>query len=117
MCLHVYYNGIEEDNHLSCFIHLMPGDHDDTLEWPFRGEVTIELMNQQEDKNHHRNLIRYQSETNCRPNSDGLGIPYFISHTLLTSSSVYIKNDALYFRITVQVAEENEVKPWLVGAL
>ena len=32
---------------------LMKGDNDDSLTWPFTGIVTIELLNQLENKNYH----------------------------------------------------------------
>ena len=30
----------------------MRGEYDDNLEWPFRGEVTVQLLNQRNDVNH-----------------------------------------------------------------
>ena len=38
--------------HVSCYICLMTGQYDDTLEWPFQGKVTMELLNQMEGVNH-----------------------------------------------------------------
>ena len=59
LCLEVNPNGVDnedsdngedsdddENTHVSCFINLMPGEYDDILEWPFQGEVTVELLNQ-----------------------------------------------------------------------
>ena len=41
MCLSVYPNGYEEaqGNHISVFFHMMSGEFDDHLEWPFPGAI------------------------------------------------------------------------------
>ena len=121
-------NGTGKGTHLSCFTCLMPGEYDATLEWPFRGVVTVELLNQEEDNNHHSMTIVYEennffcSRVTEKPHGSGLGNPKFLSHTDLYNSPiavnspiVYIKNDTLYFRITV--ANKNKTKPWLAVAL
>ena len=54
MCLRVdtYGVGIGKDIHVSVFTCLMRGNFDSHLKWPFRGNVTIQLVNQLEDKKH-----------------------------------------------------------------
>ena len=44
MCLSVFANGVGkgEDSHVSVFANLMRGDFDDSLNWPFRGEIDVE---------------------------------------------------------------------------
>ena len=32
---------------------LMKGEHDDQLQWPFEGNLIIELLNWREDQGHH----------------------------------------------------------------
>ena len=46
--------GQYEGTHISVFAFLMKGEHDDELEFPFKGTITFELLNQLEDKNHHK---------------------------------------------------------------
>ena len=41
------------DTSVSVFVHLMQGKNDDNLPWPFTGTVTITLLNQLGDENHH----------------------------------------------------------------
>ena len=57
MCLGGVANGYDEGKgtHVSVHVHLMRGEYDDLLKWPFRGEVTIQLK-----KNNppHHQLIR-----------------------------------------------------------
>ncbi len=54
MTLHVYANGDREEDHshLSVYVCLTGGEHDDNLVWPFNGTITIELLNQLEDRKH-----------------------------------------------------------------
>ena len=41
-----------EDTHISVSVHLMKGENDDCLGWPFKGSLSVELLNWIEDKNH-----------------------------------------------------------------
>ena len=119
MSLCIYTNGIDEakGTHVSCFICLMSGEYDDILEWPFQGEVTIELLNQLEDNNHHKyhHNIEFNESTPQECNErvvgklygTGRGLHQFISHSQLGYNCFlncqYLKNDALYFTISVKV--------------
>ena len=117
--------GEAEGTHVSCYIHLMAGEYDDTLEWPFQGEVTIELLNQLEDKNHKKNIIIFDESIpdECKQRveegrSTGWGLRQFIPHEELEYNPVtncqYLKDDSLYFRVSVKAT--SKTKPWLVGA-
>ena len=48
---------------LDCYLALLPGEYDDILEWPFQGEVTVELLNQKEDKEHDSTKIIFNEDT------------------------------------------------------
>ncbi|XP_011408385.1 PREDICTED: TNF receptor-associated factor 4-like [Amphimedon queenslandica] len=126
MSLHVYPNGngIGKGTHISCYIRLMAGEYDDTLEWPFQGEVTIVLLNQLEDKNHKKYTTSfdstYKSSQRVREgrSTSGFGRIKFISHEELEYNPVtncqYLKDDSLYFRVSGKAT--SKTKPWLVGA-
>ena len=124
----IYANGSTsgKGTHVSCFINLVPGEYDDTLEWPFQGEVTVELLNQLEDNNHYEIVIDFDDDTpdkckNRKENkeSGGWGIPEFIPHTNLglnsSTNTQYLMNDTLYFRVSVNV--HSKTKPWLAGVI
>ncbi|XP_011409491.1 PREDICTED: TNF receptor-associated factor 5-like, partial [Amphimedon queenslandica] len=89
-------NGEGEGTHVSCFICLMAGEYDDTLEWPFQGKVTIELLNQLEDKNHKKGVIRFRDSTADKykervresRNENGWGLKLFMSHKELKHDPV-----------------------------
>ena len=104
----------------------MPGEYDDTLDWPFQGEVTVELLNQLEDNNHHKYVIHFNHETpeyhkNRKEEEDykGWGQPKFIPHTDLghnsSTNTQYLMNDTLYFKVSVNV--HSKTKPWLGGTI
>ena len=61
MCLKVFANGIssDRDTHVSVYVNIMAGDHDDQLQWPFVGDIEFMLLNWLEDsldKGHYRRL-------------------------------------------------------------
>ena len=112
-------------NSVSCYINLMPGEYDDTLEWPFQGKVTVELLNQRTNNTHHSQSInindnRPDEHKNRKEKEDktsALGFPRFIRHNSLgfnqPNNTQYLMNDTLYFRVSVNVKS----KPWLAGAI
>ena len=125
MCLRIDTNGDKnyKGTHLSCFVCLMSGKYDNILEWPFQGEVTIELLNQLEDGNHHKLVVHFNDSTpqTCKYKlvgkryGKGWGYLQYISHSQLGYNlyNQYLKDDTLYFRVSVKVT--SKTKPWLVG--
>ena len=127
MCLSITANGEGDGqgSHVSCYIHLMSGEYDDILEWPFQGVVTMELLNQLEDKNHKKNTLKFDESKPLEPRQRVLGEKYgqgwgyhkFISHSELSFNSSlnrqYLKDDTLYFRVSATVT--SNTKPWLVS--
>ena len=65
MCLRVDANGCRDckGTHISVYSYLMRGEFDSHLKWPFRGTITIHVVNQLEDKEHHTYLYAYDDET------------------------------------------------------
>ena len=111
--------GSGEGTHISIYACLIKGDHDDALTWPFLGEATFELLNQIEDKNHHKKTIQFKdSGLNRRVVEDereyALGRTKFIAYTDLEynpdKNCQYLKDDALIFRVSVRPPS---YKPWL----
>ncbi len=50
ICFAVYPNGdgAGKNTHISVYSYLMPGEFDDTLTWPIRGEIRYQLLNQED---------------------------------------------------------------------
>ena len=116
MCLKMVANGWYDGKgtHISVYAHLMKGDNDDYLTWPFIGTVTFELRNQLEDKNHHKKTTAFPADDVASQRVvtgetliNGWGYHTFISHADLNqpvaSNCRYLVNDSLTFRVTVQV--------------
>ena len=47
-------HGKGKDTHLSVYLYLMEGPHDDELTWPLRGKFEIKLLNQISDTLHYQ---------------------------------------------------------------
>ncbi len=122
MCILVYANGLGdgEGTHVTVAAHLMKGDNDDSLSWPFTGRVTVELLNQLEDKNHHKETTTFPADDDVSQRvvdgerGEGWGYFKFISHADLAhkplTNTQYLKDDTLIFRVS---AEAPDYKPWL----
>ena len=91
----------------------MPGEFDSQLKWPFCGTITIQLVNQLEDNQHHNTHIRYSTTTSDRNSaqvtdkkrSSGWGKSLFIPHTELglhqAKNRQYLKEDCLLLHIAL----------------
>lgn len=128
MCLRVYTNGCSEvrGTHVSLYVYLMKSENDHLLEWPFRGTIHIDILNQLEDNQHYieritfnsRELKNYNSRVRASSNMGvtGLGKSKFISQDDLgynaSSNCQYLKDDCLYFRVT-KVDLQSMTRPWL----
>ena len=113
--------GDNKGTHVSVFAYLMRGEYDDQLEFPFKGTIKFELLNQLEDKNHHcrsythdGRLATSKRVINRERSRRASGVPAFIPHENLghnaTKNCQYLQDDHLVFRISVDVPS---YKPWL----
>ena len=102
MCLAVDASGYGDgkDSHVSAFLYLMKGEYDESLKWPFRGDVTIQLLNQT-SMEHLTVTIHFNDSASASTSrvtigeraKTGRGFPCFISHVDLQPN--YLKNDSL----------------------
>ena len=113
MCLSVDANGYGNDvgTSVSVFVCLMRGKWDNYLKWPFKGDVTIQLLNQIEDKGHYEKILDFTDDTpddvtgrmTTRERAVRWGWRKFISHNALNYDQAkncqYLKYDSLHFRI------------------
>lgn len=107
MCLEVLANGqgSTRGQYVAVYSYLMRGEFDDVLEWPFLGELVIELVDQ-ESARYHAQSIRYTKVTPMKYASKvlktersmfGKGVPNFIHLSELPNK--FLKEDCLVFRI------------------
>jgi TNF receptor-associated factor 4 len=131
LCIEVHANGSGsgKGTHLSVYAYLMRGDNDDHLPWPFTGTVKVKLLNQRKDGCHHSKSIRFGKSDSGSASSKrikdgdraitGPGQPKYILQSSLGYQSLYgqqyLKNDCLYFRMTVTRCRSTP-KPWLFTA-
>ena len=113
MSLHVSPNGFAtaRGTHVSVYVCLVRGEFDEHLNWPFRGNITIQLLNQQEDKNHHEIKIRFTDtatddiagRVTRGMRANPWGKSSFISHDALgynrDKNCQYLNDDCLHFRV------------------
>ena len=116
-CLNVYPNcdGRGSGSHLSVYAQLLRGEYDTKLEWPFEGDIRVELLNWRADKNHHSHTThfnryydpdgRYTSLVTDQETANGLGKNQFIPHTDLapTTNTEYLRDDYLKLRVSAIV--------------
>ena len=112
MCLNVDPKGSEEGagTHVSVYVYLMRGEYDDRLVWPFRGAITIQLLNQISDQEHYKDTVCFDDEAGSSSHrvisrvraSESCGEPEFIRHTkveAITPTIRYIKDKCMKLRV------------------
>ena len=117
MCLNVIPDGCGdgEGTHVSAYIYIMQGPFDNHLKWPFRGEITIQLVNQAGDHSHVEETVVYDDD--CTDEEAGrvtgknkrspvsMGIDEFHAHRYLgynrLRNTLYMNDDdIIIFRVT-----------------
>ena len=111
MCMSVFLNGYgdSEGKHVSVFLHLMKGPHDDKLEesghFPLKGTFTVELLDPFSNYDHHSKLYEINNKTclDCvnRVREGGMGKGYAGGFNFISQDRLwyYYKNNTLYFRV------------------
>ena len=116
MCIEVDTNGDSEGKgtHVSVYERILKGDYDEELNWPFIGTVKFELLNQLDDANHHHVSTNISKENKACIGGTSWGSTMFIPQSKLSRDPVnntqYLKDNTLYFRVTVELSDR---KPWL----
>ena len=115
MCIRVDANGYGKGagTHVSVFLYLMRGTFDDDLEWPFRGHIIIQLVNQLNPTSNLVREIRFSRTSDTEivgkvtsgdRAATGWGRTKFIAHSELDynadKQTQYLKHDSLIFRIS-----------------
>ena len=104
-CLDVDANGWGDGKgtHISVLVCLMRGKFDDRLKWPFRDDITIQLLSREEDNDHVIEVIGF---TDATPDENGNRVtkeeqnPYVMFGDMLPHTDLkpkYLKNDHLSF--------------------
>ena len=101
-----------EGTHVSIFTYMMRGPFDDYLKWPFRGKITIQVVNQAGDHDHVEKNIHFTDRTpdyvagrvtGSERAKKGWGKCQLLSHADLDYNAArkaqYLKDDHLIIRV------------------
>ena len=115
MSLKVYAGGYGsgKGTHVSMYAYLLKGDHDDTLRWPFTGDIVIDILNWKGDHTHHRKVLQcgddvaddsrnrvYEADTFApRGCGDGEVVPHSILFSRYASDTKYLEDDCMRIRL------------------
>lgn len=93
LCLSAFVNGDAVDGYLSLYVHLMMGENDSNLSWPFQHTVTLELLHpdpSQRNQNKKESLrfdssvdAKYTRRVVTQKQAKGWGYAKFIQHSEL----------------------------------
>ena len=109
-----YSKMLSLDAFTSIFIEILPGPFDEKLKWPFKGSISLEIVNQLSDCCHYKKTIHFDDKSyrgnKIRPdNSSGIsdGLKPFIYHKELRyehsregQNVHYLCHGDLYVRVT-----------------
>ncbi len=106
LCVDIGGNGVGKGIYMSVFLSILKGDYDTKMKWPFRGSVTVQLMNWRDSGMHHTEVIKYHDQTPISTagrvmegrRSKPWGKGKFIKHDDLKAGG-FIKNNSLKFRV------------------
>ena len=101
-------HGCGKNTHLSVYLIIVKGEYDAMLTWPFHKNVTFTLVDQQENANDRKNIVKsFTSDTTLqnfkRPVTEeniGRGNPKFISHNELQERR-YIVDDTIFIQFSI----------------
>ncbi len=108
-----YGSSVGQGSYVSVYVQILRGENDEKLQWPFRGSVSIKLLNGRRDGGHFEKTIEFTDDTplvnSGRVGMEGertqaWGDPLFIAHSELThnpvSDSEYMMFDRLCFIVS-----------------
>ena len=106
------FNGFNttKDTYMSLHAILMKGEYDDTLAWPFTGDVVVEILNWKEDKNHQEHTLSFHKGLKCASINRVLNIdiaPFGCGQSVLYSAlshnhslnTEFIRNDCIHIKV------------------
>ena len=106
LCLQVFPNSYRrgKGTHVSLFMYVMQGPFDSLLKWQFRGELTVQVVNQVGDHDHWEAGGMHAVRVIGRERAEGgWGFHHFIPHTILEHGSAkevqFVKENHFIVRV------------------
>ena len=111
ICLRVDANG-SKGKYVEVFVNLMKGEFDDTLQWPFRDKIVVQLIDQVNNEIGSKGVLAVHFDDSAFPaccsrvrvgmvGGQGLGTDKFIAHSELEPR--YLKHDKLIFLVSKNI--------------
>lgn len=110
LCVRINLNGVDSGvgKHIAVFVHMMQGDFDPILTWPFTARIILSILDQS-DQNERADITEtlvpepsmetfQQPETALSPK--GSGFPHFVPIEKMCEGK-YVKNNTMFFRAEV----------------
>ena len=114
LVVHTNGYGIYTGTHMSVGICIMKGEFDDDLQWPFQGEITVQLLDQMNGEYRDVATIKKRSLissiTGCRNYSKDPPYPDFDGH-FIPHSQLNTRNFLQYNTLKFRVSKATKVDP------
>lgn len=109
--MRINLNGVDGGvgKHVALYVHLMQGDYDDNLDWPFAGKFTLSILDQSDDVSCHRHISKSLKAEPSLPafqrpiaphNYRGYGFEEFASLEQICEPQ-YVKNNTLLVKFEI----------------
>ena len=110
-CIRIHLNGVKKSvgKHVALFVHMMQGDYDSILVWPFTGRIALSILDQSDvaKYRHHinetliakPNQLAFQRPTAAR-NYKGYGFIEFAPIETIREAQ-YVRNNTMLVRIQI----------------
>ena len=114
------YVDFRDGSTVSVRVCLMHGEYDEDLTWPFRGEISFEVLNQTEDDNHMQGSAEFLEKKIFKRSGGRVPVPADEGERYVGSGGErldiddYISDDTIYIRVSkIELSDSN--KPWLIN--
>jgi len=113
------FNSNTATGSLSISVVIKEGPFDAHLQWPMCARVSVKLLNQLQDSQHHSVALQMEKPrpgtTHVSMESDCLHFIFceMLNTTLCGSPVQFLKDDSLYFQVTVELLGAHHSQPWL----
>ena len=114
LCMRINLNGVDSGvgKHVALFVHMMQGDYDSILEWPFRGRINMSILDQTDGAEYRHHITKTVNTPNNssfqRPitptNPAGYGHEEFAPIEAIRELQ-YVRNNTMLVKI--QIFNEN----------
>lgn len=110
LCVRINLNGVDSGagKHIAVFVHMMQGDFDAILKWPFTATIILSILDQS-DQNERDDITEtlvpepsmktFQRPTTS-PSPTASGFPHFVPIEKICERK-YVKNNTMFFRAEV----------------